>query len=415
MDLVSKPELMPPMVGAVPVLPLVLDRRGEIEIDRIIVGERARKDLGDISAFAAQIDELGHLLEPVVVTPDGRLICGERRLRACQLLGWKRIPVRVVALGDIVKGELAENMHRKDFTPSEAVAIMRTYLPELQQEAAERMRAGIPSAILAKGRAKDQLAAFTGMKRMSLGKAAAIVEAAEAEPERFGKLLQAMDRTGRVNAPYQRLRNIRDAEAIRREPPPLPNKGPYRVITCDWPSPYDEHDDDPAERGVLPYPTMTVAEIRAVPVAGLVHEDSVLWFWSKNFHLANGISTEIVKQWGFTPITLLTWDKQGLGYGARLRCVTEQAIVAVRGSPIMLGDSDTTLLSEARMKEHSRKPMSFYPLVERVCPASRYLELFARTAPGWKPRPLWDYWGHEARDAPEQADEGGERRGASAG
>lgn len=37
------------------------------------------------------IDALG-LMHPIVVTPDNRLVAGERRLRACQSLGWNTVP-----------------------------------------------------------------------------------------------------------------------------------------------------------------------------------------------------------------------------------------------------------------------------------------------------------------------------------
>jgi ParB/Sulfiredoxin domain len=50
-------------------------------IDEITVGERHRRDLGNIDALAASIREIG-LLHPIVIAPDGRLIAGVRRLRA---------------------------------------------------------------------------------------------------------------------------------------------------------------------------------------------------------------------------------------------------------------------------------------------------------------------------------------------
>ena len=59
-------------------------------IDSITVsGHRFRKDFGDLIGLAASMRELG-LLQPIVVTTDGRLLCGERRLRAAKLLGWAR-------------------------------------------------------------------------------------------------------------------------------------------------------------------------------------------------------------------------------------------------------------------------------------------------------------------------------------
>jgi hypothetical protein len=58
-------------------------------------------------------------LHPIAVTPDGRLIAGERRLLAFKHLGKTEIPVHVVDLDQIVRGEFAENEYRKSFMASE--------------------------------------------------------------------------------------------------------------------------------------------------------------------------------------------------------------------------------------------------------------------------------------------------------
>jgi ParB family chromosome partitioning protein len=50
-------------------------------ITAIEIGHRFRRDLGDIDALAQNIADVG-LLHPVVVTPNGELIAGLRRLRA---------------------------------------------------------------------------------------------------------------------------------------------------------------------------------------------------------------------------------------------------------------------------------------------------------------------------------------------
>ena len=64
-------------------------------IDSIIVGERFRKDMGDVDTLASSIAALG-LLQPIAISPDGRLLAGERRLRACRQLGWTTVPVSIV-------------------------------------------------------------------------------------------------------------------------------------------------------------------------------------------------------------------------------------------------------------------------------------------------------------------------------
>src|ERR1035437_3651123 len=75
-----------------------------MRIDQIQVGFRYRKDLGGLWSLADSISEVG-LLHPVVVTPEGRLIAGQRRLGACRLLGWPEVPVTVVDLYQAARGE----------------------------------------------------------------------------------------------------------------------------------------------------------------------------------------------------------------------------------------------------------------------------------------------------------------------
>ena len=63
-------------------------------VRKIRVGKRHRKAMGDLHPLATSMDVLG-LLHPIVVTPDGLLLCGERRLAAAKLLGWETIPVTI--------------------------------------------------------------------------------------------------------------------------------------------------------------------------------------------------------------------------------------------------------------------------------------------------------------------------------
>jgi hypothetical protein len=52
-------------------------RRSWRAIADVIVGERHRKDMGDIDGLAASMADLG-LLQPIAVQPDGRLVGGAR-------------------------------------------------------------------------------------------------------------------------------------------------------------------------------------------------------------------------------------------------------------------------------------------------------------------------------------------------
>jgi N6-adenosine-specific RNA methylase IME4 len=362
-------------------------------IAEIRIGGRHRRDLGDIGQLAASIAAVG-LLHPVVTDAHGNLIAGQQRLEAYKVLGRTHIPVTVVALDDIVHGEFAENTARKDFTLSEAVAIKRALEPIEREAAKERQGARtdlqhlgkLPTS--SKGRAADRAAKATGMARRTLEKAEAVVDAAGAEPERFGNLLADMDRTGRANGVYRRLKIAKQAEVIRAEPPPLSGNGPYRVLVVDPPWHYEKRDDDPSHRGVLPYPTMSIEAICGIDLASLAHADSVLWLWTTNHHMREAF--QVLDAWGFEQKTILTWAKERMGMGDWLRGQTEHCLLAVRGKPIVTLTNQTTLL-HAPKRAHSQKPVEFYDLVELLCPAPRYADLFSR----YRHNSKWDCHGDE--------------------
>jgi N6-adenosine-specific RNA methylase IME4 len=220
----------------------------------------------------------------------------------------------------------------------------------------------------------------------------AVVKAAREEPEKFAKPLADMNRTGRVHGPFKRVKIAKQSAEIRREPPPMPSRGPYRAITADPPWPYEKRDEDPSHRGVLPYPTMSIAQIAALRVGELAHENCVLWLWTTNAHMRESFG--ILDAWGFEQKTILTWVKDRFGCGDWLRGQTEHVLMATRGKPtVQLTNESTALFAPTRA--HSEKPDEFYALVERLCPAPRYCELFSRRG-----RPNWDGHGNEYCPAP---------------
>lgn len=75
----------------------------EIEVSKIKVGDRIRNELGDVKSLAENIEEVG-LLHPITVRKTGNgeytLVTGERRLKACKGLGWKKIRATVFEEGE---------------------------------------------------------------------------------------------------------------------------------------------------------------------------------------------------------------------------------------------------------------------------------------------------------------------------
>jgi N6-adenosine-specific RNA methylase IME4 len=368
-----------------------------LPVDQIRVGERHRKDLGDIASLAASIADVAGLLQPVVITPAGDLIDGQRRLIALRVLGQTHVPVHVVDIDAIARGELAANVYRKDFTPSEMVAIAATVerrereLAEARQTAS--LKRGNEKPVVETfhdgGKTRDKVAAPLGISGRTLEKAKAVVAAAEAEPGKYNHLVEAMDRTGRVNGVFKRLKVAQQAALIRSETPPLPGNGPYRVIVADPPWPYEIRQEDPSHRSARPYPTMSIKQICGIDVASLAHDDCILWLWTTCFHMR--WAYEVLDAWGFEDKSILTWCKDRMGTGDWLRYQTEHCIMATRGKPIVTLTNQTTRL-DAPMQAHSRKPVEFYDLVESLCPAPRFADLFSR----YRHNEKWDCHGDEA-------------------
>jgi ParB family chromosome partitioning protein len=197
-----------------------------VNIDSIRVGDRIRKDIGDISTLAESIKRHG-LLHPIVITgTDKTLVAGYRRLRAALALGWEEIPVNEIEIEDLLSAERDENEIRKDLTPTEKVDIGRLIEAQEKPKAKERIRKGAAAshenrgyfhlnepestAIEGVGGGKGDVVGIVSkavdMGRNTYRRAKAVVEAAESNPEKFGDLPQAMDDTGNIYGAFSEMK-----------------------------------------------------------------------------------------------------------------------------------------------------------------------------------------------------------------
>lgn len=137
------------------------------------------------------------------------------------------------------------------------------------------------------------------------------------------------------------------------------------------------------------YPTMTVAQIEALPVATLAAPDAHLYLWTTNKYLPAAFG--VVAAWGFQYGQTIIWGKapHGAPLGGAFVQNAEFCLHARRGSPGRKGRADSVWFAWPRVRPHSRKPPGFYALVEHVSHGP-YLELFAR-----RHRAGWESWGNE--------------------
>jgi N6-adenosine-specific RNA methylase IME4 len=155
----------------------------------------------------------------------------------------------------------------------------------------------------------------------------------------------------------------------------------------------------PEHKRLRRYSTMTLEEIKKLPVSEISGEKAQLYLWVPNALLPEGL--EVMNEWGFDYKTNIIWEKirkdggpDGRGVGFYFRNVTEILLFGIKknSSPnrtLQPARSQVNLI-RTRKREHSRKPDEIIPIIESCSPGPR-IELFARGL-----RPGWDMWGDQA-------------------
>lgn len=155
----------------------------------------------------------------------------------------------------------------------------------------------------------------------------------------------------------------------------------------------------PEHKRLNRYSTMSLNDIKALPVADAAADTSHLYLWVPNALLPEGLA--VMQAWGFQYKSNLVWHKirkdggpDGRGVGFYFRNVTELILFGVRGKnarTLAPGRSQVNFMA-TRKREHSRKPDEQYELIE-ACSPGPFLELFARGE-----RPNWAVWGNQANE-----------------
>jgi N6-adenosine-specific RNA methylase IME4 len=155
----------------------------------------------------------------------------------------------------------------------------------------------------------------------------------------------------------------------------------------------------PEHKRLARYPTMTLDDVKSLPVAQVAADTSHLYLWVPNALLPDGLA--VMAAWGFAYKSNLIWykvrkdggpDRRGVGF--YFRNVTEVLLFGVRGKnarTLAPGRRQENMIVSQK-REHSRKPDEQFALIESCSPADR-LELFARGH-----RPGWAVWGNQAED-----------------
>jgi N6-adenosine-specific RNA methylase IME4 len=176
----------------------------------------------------------------------------------------------------------------------------------------------------------------------------------------------------------------------------------FRTILADPPWQFQNRTGKiaPEHKRLSRYGTMTLDEIKALPVESAAAETAHLYLWVPNALLPEGLA--VMQAWGFNYKSNIVWQKirkdggpDGRGVGFYFRNVTELILFGVRGKnarTLQPGRSQVNTIA-TRKREHSRKPDEQYEIIQ-ACSPGPYLELFARGE-----RPGWTIWGNQADDS----------------
>ena len=154
------------------------------------------------------------------------------------------------------------------------------------------------------------------------------------------------------------------------------------------------------------YPTMSPAALLDVDLDLICEKDCVIGFWALNGQTS--LAYAILKRYGFTVITSVTWlklrEKGGAAYipnGGPSGNISELFLIAKRGRGLPISKTAERFWSVMSLPRtvHSAKPPIFRQMLARLYPMTREgkrvkrLELFARE------RTLgWRAWGNQAPD-----------------
>lgn len=364
--------------------------------------------------LVADIGEHG-LREPIWLHQDGRIIDGRNRYRACLAVGVDPAFRTYDGTDDeMVPFVVSLNLHRRHLSESQRALVAANIEGfshggdrqdanlHLDRAAVSELLNVSPRSVASAAKVRDhaapELRAAVERGDVSVSAAADVAtrpieEQREIVARGEKEILQAAKEIRAEKAEVRRAERVQNLVEISNGNAPLLTDRKYPIIYADPPWRY-EHPPMGGNRVIENhYPTMTLEDICALPVADISTPDAVLFLWATAPKLAECF--QVITAWGFDYRTCAVWVKDKIGMGYYVRNQHELLLIAKRGEPPMpaVSDRQSSVITADRT-EHSTKPVEFAEMIERMYPELPKIELFCRT-----PRDGWAVWGNQAEAA----------------
>lgn len=169
--------------------------------------------------------------------------------------------------------------------------------------------------------------------------------------------------------------------------------GGYKVVLADPPWSYVQGGRGSTDAH---YETMSIEDIKALPIGRLASKDAVLFLWGTWPQLPDVLAT--MEAWGFKYKTCgFVWTKHHEGSGKECvgggfwtRANSEFCLIGVRGDHPKRIDKAVRQLVQAPRGEHSAKPAEVRDRIYQLMGELPMIELFARDRD-----PRYDAWGDQ--------------------
>lgn len=369
----------------------------------LIEGPEFEELVADIQAHGVR--------EPVWIY-DGQIIDGRNRYRASASAGVD-CPMRAYDGDDPVSFVISLNLKRRHLNESQRAMVAAklanldlganqhdeglpigraSELLNVGERSVARARAvhegGAPELVSAVERGAVSVSAAADIATKPQDEQREIVARGEKEILEAAKAIRAEKAEARRE---ERLANLAEISKGNAE---LSTATKYPIIYADPPWRYENPPMGGTNRSIENhYPTMTLEEICALPVADLATDDAMLYLWATAPKLAECM--QVIEAWGFEYRTNMVWDKEVIGMGYHARNQHEILLIAKRGDipPPAAGKQPSSVHRERRT-EHSAKPDFYYEMIEAAYPQLPRIELFSRS-----PRDGWAAWGNQSAAA----------------
>jgi N6-adenosine-specific RNA methylase IME4 len=289
-------------------------------------------------------------------------------------------------IATLVQGQRADRSIDLSPTQLDAADLLNVSVPSVKR-AREVLDHGTPELVASVE--QGQIAVSTAAVLTDLPPLEQVEIIARGEQEILAKAKEIRAKRSEV----RRDERMDTLAAISQGNVPLLDKDDTRVfpvVYADPPWQY-EHVESEARAINNQYPTLSLEEICALPVAQKSTADALLFLWATSPKLSEAM--QVVTAWGFTYRTCMVWIKDQIGMGYYARQQHELLLIATRGTPPTPAPEDrpSSVIHAPRGLVHSQKPAAFAEAIERMYPKLPKLELFCRT-----PRPGWSVWGNQA-------------------